>query len=452
MPLKQTSHPPTRRHFLAAGTSYTVLLLAAPRLAFGAEIVAVRIWPAQDYTRLTLESDAPLNIRHQLLNDPPRLTVDVDGLELSPALKDLVGKVRADDPYVAQVRVGQNTPGVVRIVIDLKAAVRPQVFNLKPVAAYQHRAVFDLFPATPIDPLEKLVAELSKNPANPQPEDDDPIARLLREKEAAQATTPRPQTPAPVPAPAPPPPAVVATARTKVDRLVIVALDPGHGGEDPGAIGPAGTYEKHIALAVAKLVKERLDAVPNMRAMLTRDGDYFVPLAERVRKARRVRADLFVSIHADAFIEPRARGASVFALSQRSASSAQARWLADKENAADAIGGINVKTRDRQVANALLDMSITAQIRDSLQLGARLLQQIGGFQRLHKPRVEQAGFAVLKAPDIPSVLIETAFISNPEEEQKLRDSAHQQRLADAIVQGIQQYFARNPPLSKGRTT
>jgi N-acetylmuramoyl-L-alanine amidase len=241
----------------------------------------------------------------------------------------------------------------------------------------------------------------------------------------------------------------------KTDRLIIVALDPGHGGEDPGAVGPGGTREKDVVLQIAHRLRERINAsVINgnpMRAYLTRDADFFVPLHQRVQKARRVQADLFVSVHADAFLVPTARGASVFARSQGGASSTAARWMADKENRADLIGGINVKSQDAHVARAMLDMSTTAQINDSLKLGSALLGEIGNVGRLHKARVEQAGFAVLKAPDIPSVLVETAFISNPEEESRLRSDAYQEQLADAIMRGINRYFAKNPPLARSRT-
>lgn len=430
-----------------------------PQIARGAQIVAVRMWPARDYTRVTIESDTALTFRQHMLDNPPRLLVDVDGLELSPALRELVGEVRPDDPYVAQVRVGQFAPGVVRLVLDLKTKVAPQLFTLQPVAAYQYRLVLDLYPLTPPDPLEQLVSDLvreraARSPAAaPAATASDPLGQLIREREIAAANPALPPNAAHAPASAAQPPvgaAEQASLRAKVDRLVIVALDPGHGGEDPGAIGPGGTREKDVTLAIARLLKERIDAIPNFRAVLTRDGDYFVPLAERVIKARRVKADLFVSIHADAFIEPRAQGASVFALSERGASSTQARWLANKENSADLIGGVNIRTRDRSVARVLLDMSVSAQIRDSLQLGSQVLREIGGFQRLHRGRVEQASFAVLKAPDIPSVLVETAFISNPDEERKLRNPQHQEQLADAIVKGIQRYFVRHPPTSKGR--
>jgi N-acetylmuramoyl-L-alanine amidase len=240
------------------------------------------------------------------------------------------------------------------------------------------------------------------------------------------------------------------SAQNKIDRLIVVAIDPGHGGEDPGASGPSGLREKDVVLQIAMQLRDRLNALPNMRAMMTRDADFFVPLHDRVKKARRVQADLFVSIHADAFMTPQARGASVFALSEGGASSAAARWMANRENAADAVGGINVNAKDAAVMRALLDMSTTAQIRDSMKLGGEVLGQIGKVGKLHKGSVEQAGFAVLKAPDIPSILVESAFISNPEEEAKLRDPQYQARLVEALVTGIRRYFAKNPPLARSR--
>jgi N-acetylmuramoyl-L-alanine amidase len=424
-----------------------VLLLGTREIAFGATIVAVRVWPAADYTRVTIESDTALAEKHFLAADPQRLVIDIEGLELSPTLRELVGRVRSDDPYIAGVRVGQNLPRVVRLVIDLKQAVAPQLFTLEPVAAYQHRMVFDLYPEQERDPLLALIREKEQ-----------------AERGVAAATTPAPldslgefigklgnrppATAAPAPAPALPP---VSTAQGKVDRLIVVAIDPGHGGEDPGAIGPSGLREKDVVLAIALQLRERINARPGMRAMLTRDADFFVPLHDRVRKARRVQADLFVSIHADAFVSPQARGASVFALSERGASSSAARWLANKENAADLVGGANIRSRHADVTRALLDMSTTAQIKDSLKLAGEVLGQIGRVGRLHKPRVEQAGFAVLKAPDIPSILVETAFISNPGEEAKLRDPTYREKLVDALMNGIVRYFARNPPLARTRT-
>jgi N-acetylmuramoyl-L-alanine amidase len=447
---------PNRRQALRAGT--LVLLLQRPLLAWGAEIVAVRVWPAADYTRVTLESDAPLAAKHSLFTAPDRLVIDVDGLELSPQLRDLVGKVRADDPFIAGVRVGQNQPRIVRLVIDLKQPIAPQVFTLVPVAAYQHRMVFDLYPTQARDPLMELIRDKERAEQQAAGAVRDALGEFIGKVESAP----------PVKAPAPPPlaaasaPAVAgqtavpkppsAEILKKVDRLVIVALDPGHGGEDPGAVGPTGLREKDVVLSVALALRDKLNAQPNMRAFLTRDADYFVPLGERVRKARRVQADLFVSIHADAFTNRAARGASVFALSDRGATSAAARWLADKENAADAVGGVNVKaaTRDAHVMRALLDMSTTAQIKDSLRIGADVLGQLDRVGRLHKPRVEQAGFAVLKAPDIPSILVETAFISNREEEAQLADPAYRAKLVDALLTGIKRYFAKNPPLARNR--
>jgi N-acetylmuramoyl-L-alanine amidase len=431
-------HPLGRRVALKAmGT--LVLWLGARDIAWGASIVAVRVWPADEYTRVTIESDTPLTENHFLVADPARLVIDIEGLELSPTLRELVGSVRSDDPFIAGVRVGQNLPRVVRLVIDLKQPVAPQLFTLAPVAAYQHRMVFDLYPTKEVDPLLALIRDKDQADRAAQAVQDalgEFIGKLGRPPAAG------------APAPAQPPAAV---AQGKVDRLVVVALDPGHGGEDPGAIGPTGLREKDVVLAIALQLRDRINMVPGMRAMLTRDADFFVPLHDRVRKARRVQADLFVSIHADAFVSPHARGASVFALSERGASSSAARWLADKENAADLVGGTNLRSAHADVTRALLDMSTTAQIKDSLKLAGEVLGQIGKVGRLHKPRVEQAGFAVLKAPDIPSILVETAFISNPGEEAKLRDPEYQRQLVDALHGGIARYFARNPPLARTRT-
>ena len=459
---------PSRRSLLQAGS--LVLLLGTQQIARGASILAVRVWPAPEYSRVTIESDTKLVAKQFFVTTPPRLAVDIEGIDLSPELRELVAKVKPDDPNIAGIRVGQNAPGVVRLVVDLKQAAQPQVFTLPPIAAYQHRLVFDLYPAEPVDPLEALIAERLRDttpaaptagattaqPAKPH-EPADPLGDLIAQHAHRPGPSATPTPAAPIPA-APPVaanrPGGRATA-TQTDRIIIVALDPGHGGEDPGAIGPAGTREKDVVLRVAHLLRDRINATTvggnPMRAFLTRDGDYFVPLGTRVEKARRVQADLFVSIHADAFTTPAARGASVFALSQSGASSTAARWLANKENQADLVGGLNVQSKDRHVQRALLDMSTTAQINDSLALGTVLLGEIGNIGRLHKPRVEQAGFAVLKAPDIPSVLVETAFISNPEEEARLRSSAYQQQLADALMRGITRYFAKNPPLARSRS-
>ena len=472
---------PARRRLLLQGGSL-VLLLGSHHIARGASIVAVRLWPAEDYTRVTIESDTALKATHRMVGSPPRLAVDIDGLDLNPTLRELVAKVRSDDPNIAGIRVGQNAPGVVRLVIDLKHEIKPQVFTLAPVAAYKHRLVFDLFPANPPDPLEQLIAERMKDlGASPAPDAataradaaavdslGDLIARQFERSNAmarkpSDSTVARAPTPPPAAAPArpgSPPPVARAPARPPVqapsstDRLIIVALDPGHGGEDPGAIGPGGTREKDVVLQVALKLRDRINnstvGGSPMRAFLTRDADFFVPLNVRVEKARRVGADLFVSIHADAVPHPNASGASVYALSERGASSTTARWLAQNENDADRVGGVNLGVRDSLVQRALLDMSTTAQIRDSLLLGDSLLSQIKGVGRLHKPKVERANFAVLRQPDIPSILVETAFISNPEEESKLRSETYQNNLANALINGIQKYFAANPPMARNR--
>lgn len=421
------------------------LLLGELELAWGAKILGVRIWPSEDYTRITLESDKPLPITQQILSNPDRLVVDVQNLELNPTLKDLVAKVKPNDPYVSQIRVGQFQPGIVRLVFDLKEPIKPQLFTLEPVGEYNYRMVFDLYPTTPPDPLMELV----KNSARKETalaksnEEIDLIAQFAAKKDIPKT----PVTPS-----GPVAQAIPETkdlpAPTKYRRLITIAIDPGHGGEDPGAIGSMGSKEKNVVLSIAKRLRDKIEGEAYMRPFLTRDGDYFVPLHVRVQKARRVEADLFVSIHADAFIQPHAKGASVFALSQLGASSSMARWMANKENASDLIGGINIKTKDQQVANLLLDMSTTAQIKDSLQVGNSILKQIGGFAPLHKGKVEQASFAVLKAPDIPSILVETAFISNPQEEARLNDEGYQDRIAEAILKGIKEYFSKNPPVAR----
>ena len=408
-------------------------------------VSSTRVWPAPDYTRVTIESQQP--IRHKLFNldNPDRLVLDLEDVALNAAVTDIAGKISAEDPYIKGVRAGRFKPGTIRLVFDLKAKVKPEAFALAPIAGYGHRLVLDIYPLTPPDPL----------------------LAFLKRRESGQPETPA-TTPAPAPALTPTPelaapevgpPAVVAkseppapkpaarAARPASERLITIAIDPGHGGEDPGARGRSGTLEKNVTLSIAQKLKERIETEPNMRAVLTRDGDFFIPLHMRVEKARRVRADLFVSIHADAFVKPSANGSSVFALSERGATSVAARWLAKQENDADLIGGVNLGIKDPYLKQTLLDLSQTASINDSLKLGKAVLQEMGGINRLHKNYVEQAGFAVLKAPDIPSILIETAFISNPDEERKLRDPFYQNKMADAIFAGIKRYFSKNPPLA-----
>ncbi len=450
-----------RRRFLQSTSA--LLLLGGADIAWGATILAVRVWPASDYTRVTIESDAALTTTPLFIANPPRLAVDIEGIELNPALKELVGKVRSDDPFITGVRVGQYTSNTVRLVLDLRQMVLPQVFKLSPVrsgnAQYQHRLVLDLYPTKVADPLEALIAQHTY---------PDPLGDLLaRQTNKPTSAVPPSEPPSASSIPQPSAPASSADSKANAsqlphntERFIIVALDPGHGGEDPGAVGPRGTKEKDVVLQIAHrmrdrinntVIKTRMGPLP-MRAYLTRDADFFVPLQSRVEKARRVQADLFVSIHADAFMTPDARGASVFALSQGAASSAAARWMASQENRADLVGGLNLKVQDATVQRALLDMSTTAQINDSLKLGNEMLGQIRRIGKLHKPQVEQAGFAVLKAPDIPSVLVETAFISNPDEEARLNSESYQNELSDALMRSIERYFLRNPPLARNRNT
>jgi N-acetylmuramoyl-L-alanine amidase len=398
--------------------------LVLPAFA-SARVASARLWPAQEYTRLILESPAPLTHELILLAQPDRIVVDLPGVTTLADLEQLPARVHDSDPYVARIRFGRKGPDTLRLVLDLKTAVVPQIFALPPVAEFGHRLVLDLYPPTPLDPLMALLES----------------ERLKDQKPDPPASSPKAVVPEKVPA------EPVRRAQPSARRLTI-AIDPGHGGEDPGAIGRRGTQEKHVVLAIARRLKALLDADRNTRVYLTRDDDYYVPLAARVQKARRVQADLFVSIHADAFREPRARGSSVFALSENGATSAAAKWLAQRENAADLIGGVNLDGRDPVLARTLLDLSQTAQISDSLKVGQQVLNDIATHNALHKATVEQAGFAVLKAPDIPSILVETAFISNPEEEQKLRSDRHQQRFAESIATGIRRYFAQNPPLAR----
>ena len=470
----QGDHGISRRNLLQGGT--LALLLGSADIAWGANIVAVRVWPAAAYTRVTIESDTALKTVPIFVANPPRLAVDIEGIELNPALKELVGKVRSDDPYITGVRVGQFANKTVRLVLDLRRMVQPQVFNLLPVKTgntqYQHRLVLDLYPSEVADPLEALITDKLKGgttynapsmTATPMPP---PGSKLGTHADPVGDLMTKPNGPSELPTPAAPAASAPITTAASVnqrpdgERFIIVALDPGHGGEDPGAIGPSGTREKEVVLKIAHRLRDRINNTViktkqgnlPMRAYLTRDADYFVPLQQRVEKARRVQADLFISIHADAFQTPQAKGASVFALSDGAASSAAAKWMAKQENRADLIGGLNIKSQDAAVQRALLDMSTTAQIKDSLKLGSAMLGQIKHIGKLHKDRVEQAGFAVLKAPDIPSVLVETAFISNPEEEKRLVSPQYQNDLADALMKGIERYFSRNPPLAKTRNT
>ncbi len=411
-------------------------------------IGAVRVWPAQDYTRITIESNQAISYKQFTIKNPERLVIDLEGVDINERLNSLNTKIGNDDPYIKSARVGRFKPGVVRLVLDLKTEIKPQLFNLKPVAEYEHRLVLDIFPEHPVDHLLALLQSAGIALHTPQPDSASMSANT-------SSTAPKNELPAksvPQIAILPPftlPENIKPHDRTeKSGRILIIAIDAGHGGEDPGARGPSGTNEKNITLSIARKLKQQIDNSPGMRGVLIRDGDYFLPLDVRINKARQARADLFISIHADAFVKPHAHGSSVFALSERGATSTAARWLAKKENEADLIGGVNIAGKDPYLARTLLDLSQTATLSDSMKLAKHVLGELGGINTLHGGKVEQAGFAVLKSPDIPSILIETAFISNPAEEARLNDNNFQEKMALAILGGIKSYFANNPALSR----
>lgn len=443
-----------RRRLMQAAAGSLLLSLAPVDIAWGAKMIAVRMWPAEEYTRVTLESDAPLKYRHFFVRSakPIRLVVDIDGLQLTESLKRQIAAVKPDDPYIASMRIGQYKPGTVRLVMDLKTDVKPEVFLLKPFANYQYRLVFDIYPEHPRDSIGQLLASRDDTDILSAPTEEDPLASVL--ESLGKDTSPPSSKPSGggsasgKPSNGKPPTGDKKNASSKKasrSELVIV-VDPGHGGEDPGAIGRRKTQEKTVVLQIARRLAKLIEAEPGMKAILTRNSDHFVSLGGRVAIARKARAHLLVSIHADAWVKSSARGSSVFALSQKGATSAAARWLAKSQNESDMIGGVNIKDVDRQVASVLVDMTSNWTIGYSLGLGTAVLQEIKGINRLHKNHVEQAGFAVLKGQGIPSILVETAFISNPEEEKLLRSTTHQQKIARAIFTGIKKQLAADSTL------
>lgn len=387
--------------------------------AFAADdIVATRIWPSPEYTRITVESATLLQYEQMILQNPERIVVDLKNIYLGKALEDLTSQVKEEDPSIQSIRVGQFNPKVSRIVIDLKGTAKVKVFSLDPIEPYKHRLVIDVYPEN-YDALASLLKQLEDETYQAS---DEVITKDEVKPEPGINKQPKPEP-------------------------IIVAIDAGHGGEDPGARGKRGTKEKVVVLKIAKKLKALIDAEKNMKAVLIRDGDYFVPLATRVKKARAAKADIFVSIHADAFKKRSVSGSGVYALSDRGASSAFAKFLANQENEADLIGGVSIDDKDPILAKTLLDLSQSATINDSLRLGKQVLLEIKKVNNLHKKYVEQAGFAVLKAPDIPSILVETAFISNPEEEKNLRSTAFQNKLAKSILLGIKNYIHTQPSIA-----
>jgi N-acetylmuramoyl-L-alanine amidase len=493
-----------RRRFLQWLTAPAVMaILPDPVWAASVRIAAARLWPSTEYTRITLEASDPIVHQVRVLHQPDRIVLDLENLSFTPELQKLVERANTlQDRYLKAIRFGAPERNYLRMVLDLKEASHPQIFTLKPAGNYRHRLVIDLYPDVPYDPLLAMVerealknrveppstSSLSlKRPAEPidlseeygaakmedrpierkvvaKYDDKDELLNLLPrdvwdEPSASQLAKNKSNNAKATSIAKAEQENKKLTQLAKVERnaglglqknsgVLTIAIDPGHGGEDPGAIGQQQTFEKNVTLSIGKRLRTILDSHPNIRTMMTRDDDYFVPLGQRVQKARRVKADLFVSIHADAFSKPSARGSSVFVLSDHGASSAAAKLLAQKENASDLVGGVRPSSvQDASVARLLLDMSQTVTMNDSLKLAQSVLKQMGEVNTLHTSHVEQAGFAVLKAPDIPSILVETAFISNPEEEQKLRDDHHQERIANAITDGIKAYASKHPRLA-----
>lgn len=434
----------TRRTFLntAAGSLLLSLVPVSANAAEQAKFVAVRYWPANAYTRITLESSLPLQHAFSLEQNPQRVVLDIKNVKLQGVLESLPAKVLSRDPYVKKIRVAQHNAQTVRIVVDLKTAVEPQIFTLAPVANFKNRLVVDLYPAsiaTEEDPLMALLQDYRRgdirsdgtNTHQAAQSDDilgDKIKDILAQDN--QKNTPKQK-------------GINHYQRKK--RRIIVVLDPGHGGEDSGAVGPSGLKEKNVVLAIARETRKHLEA-KGYKVYMTRNEDVFIPLRVRVAKARSLKADVFVSIHADAFTKPTARGTGVFALSQKGATSEAARYLANTQNAADNIGGVIEKVGNKMVDNTLFDLTQTATINDSLKLGKFVLNLFSKINPLHRGSVEQASFAVLKAPDIPSILVETAFISNPIEEQKLAGQKFRTQCAKAITEGIDTYFRQGAAL------
>lgn len=445
-----TDTPLSRRSVLAKSVTLAVFSFLPCAAARAAQLVAVRMWPADEYTRLTIEHDEPIKFRYFVMRKlkPVRMAVDVQGMLLTGRLRKMIEAVKPNDPYISSIKVVQNTSDTIRINIDFKVDVDPQVFSLKPFGEYRYRLVFDIYPAQQRDPLMAIIQKeekekdvigrlltqvaegqrrMEENRVEAGAQSDDAIGDLIAGITSGTAVPMKPD---------------IEPAQTSGRKLVI-AIDPGHGGEDPGAIGKTyRTREKDVVLSIARILQRELNALPGIEAVLTRSSDYFVPLNRRVMKARAAKADFFVSIHADAWIKSTARGSSVFCLNSRGKVSSQNSWLARRQNDADQIGGVNMRSQDRQIAKILMDMSFTAQVADSLEYGGMVLKEVGRINKLHKARVEQANFAVLKAPDIPSILVETAFLSNPQEEKNLRTAAFQKKMAHAIGNGILKAFNR----------
>ncbi|WP_340614104.1 N-acetylmuramoyl-L-alanine amidase AmiC [Xenorhabdus thailandensis] len=414
--MSHSDHNTSRRRLLKGAAAVWLLSISPIGYAATSKVIAVRIWPASSYTRVTLESNIPLKYRQFSLTNPNRIVIDLQGIQLNSILSSMGAQVQRRDPYLKLVRAGQFNPKTVRLVFEIKQPVSPHIFTLPPIAKFKHRLVLDLYPKKAVD-----VA-------------NDPLLALLEEYNSGNLEQNLPaQTRKP--------------GKAGKDRPIVIMLDPGHGGEDSGAIGKYKTREKDVVLQIARRLRALIKREPGMKVYMTRNEDVFIPLTVRVAKARKMRADLFVSIHADAFTSRSARGSSVFALSTKGATSNTARFLAQTQNEADLIGGVS-KSGDKYLDHTMLDLVQTATINDSLKFGNEVLKRMGKINKLHKNSVDQAGFAVLKAPDIPSILVETAFISNLEEERKLKTAKFQQQVAESIFAGIKAYFKNGAELAR----
>ncbi|MGM0544239.1 MAG: N-acetylmuramoyl-L-alanine amidase [Pseudomonadota bacterium] len=394
-----------------------------------ATVEGMRLWAAPDHARLVFDLSGPASANVFSLDNPDRLVIDLEESQMEANPDSLA----LDDSAISTVRTGTRNGNGLRVVLELNREVAPRHFTLTPNDQYGHRLVVDLeYPGesaveNPIDPIEAMIRdqEMEAQRASAQLGDRQQASPPADAPRASEEAKPHPR------------------------RDIIIAVDAGHGGEDPGAIGPSGTREKDVVLDISQRLADTINAADGFKAVLIRDGDYYLGLRQRTQLAREQKADFFVSIHADAFNSPRPQGSSVYALSQRGATSETAQWLADTENRSDLIGGVDgnlsLRDKDQVLRGVLLDLTMTATLNDSLSIGGQVLDQLGRVNRLHKSRVEQAGFMVLKSPDIPSLLIETGFISNPDEERRLRDPVHQQGVAEAIFSGLKSHFERYPP-------
>lgn len=420
--------------WLSAVCCLGIVLVA--QVAQSATVNGVRVWRAPDHTRIVLDLDAPVQHSLTLAGNPDRIILDVPNSKL---LGDLSKLPLADTPVLV-IRSYVHNKTDLRLVLDLKAKVAPNSFSLKASAGMHDRLVIDLY-----DEITPAVAATQSSTPTATPSGSSNKAVATKPVEKPEATNTKPAAPSGASTAAAKP---TASADLSGKRFIVIAVDAGHGGEDPGAIGPNRIREKEVTLSIAKELVAAINAQPGFTGKLTRTGDYFIPLKKRRDLARNMKADLFVSIHADAFTKASARGASVFALSQNGATSETARFLAQRENESDLIGGvgdISLDDKDQVLAGVLVDLSMTATLNSSLQVGHHVLNSMGGIAHLHKRHVEQAGFMVLKSPDVPSILVETGFISNPEEARKLATPAYRKQMAHSVFKGIKQHFYQHPP-------